>query len=130
MEFDMPKHTRRKNLRHASFVTFKDQEPNANRSEVAAQAGEMLYAVLTTDKLIKIGYTSNLFERKRGYGDAKILAFMPGNYQDEQAIHRALVEDRARGHEYYRSTDEVLEVVNAMRDYCKQPRLKRKPIAA
>lgn len=84
---------------------------------------QVLYALRLTDGTIKIGCTSNLAQRHRSYPGAQILAFMPGDFEDEAAIHESLREYRARGWEYYHASPEVIAVVNAMRDEFGLPHL-------
>jgi hypothetical protein len=79
--------------------------------------GPVVYAIRTKDGLIKIGWTSDLYNRVRGFGGTgSILAWMPGTLDDEQALHRGLATHVARGREYYNPTAEVLSEVNAMRE--------------
>ena len=86
--------------------------------------GQVLYAIELPDGVIKIGCTRNLYYRRRMVGrGAEILGFIPGDLDDEKAIHAELKPHRARGHEYYRRTPEVLAVVNRMRDAYNLPHL-------
>lgn len=84
--------------------------------------GQVIYAV-DLDGIIKIGCTSDLGGRLRTLRyrnkaiNVEVLAFMlGGTVEQEQAIHAKLGErNRAHSREYYRPTDEVLAVVNEMR---------------
>lgn len=84
--------------------------------DALVQGRQVVYAFRLADGTIKIGCTSNLRARRNHYVGSDILGFMFGDYEDEQAIHVELVQHRARGHEYYHPTPEVLAVVNDMRD--------------
>lgn len=84
----------------------------------------VVYALDMQDGTIKIGCTTNLIARRSHLGaDAEILAFVFGDLADEQEIHRSLVAHRARGQEFYHRTNEVLAVVNSMRDQWNLPHL-------
>ncbi|MEP7738542.1 hypothetical protein ABKW28_12870 [Nocardioides sp. 31GB23] len=75
-----------------------------------------VYAVQLPDGTIKIGCSEHLDKRRRCIDpDAEVLGFMPGDFDDEAAIHAQLVEYRDHGREYYRPTSAVLAVVNRMR---------------
>lgn len=89
-----------------------------NHSLVLTALGEVVYAIRTKDRLIKIGHTTNLATRRRHFSSRPkdLLAFAPGTLDDEQTIHAALTPFRARGHEYYHPVPEVLTVVNEMRE--------------
>ena len=90
----------------------------------ALAPGQVVYAMALADGAIKIGCTGNLYRRRKELGRrAEILGFIPGDFDDEKAIHAELKPHRARGHEYYRRTPEVLAVVNAMRDAYNLPHL-------
>jgi hypothetical protein len=80
--------------------------------------GKVLYAVQFPDGVIKLGYTADLDVRRRQYGPVgsyKIIAVAPGTREQERALHAALRPHRARGHEWYHPTTEVLATVNRMR---------------
>lgn len=76
----------------------------------------MIYAVRTTDGLIKIGHTTHLNNRMRSFGGLKhLLALKPGTRADELALHASLDGHAHHGREYYNPDPEVLAVVNDMR---------------
>lgn len=78
----------------------------------------VVYAIQLPDGVIKIGCTADLVSRRNAYGmDAAILAFIPGDFADEKAIHKSLAEHTARGREWYKPVPAVLDVVNEMRDH-------------
>ena len=80
--------------------------------------GPVVYAIRFEDGSVKIGWTSDLAQRKRTWrirGNDGLLAVMPGSIDDEQAIHGRLVPHRHHGHEYYHQTPEVLAEVNTIR---------------
>ena len=81
--------------------------------------GEVVYAIRAKDGTLKIGYTSDLFQRCQqvGNGIGSIIAWHPGTLADEQEVHRSLDGRAVHGREYYPWDDEqVLAVVNQWRD--------------
>lgn len=77
----------------------------------------LIYAVRTSDGLIKIGGSADLINRLdhiKG-GTAEILAMKPGTRHEERDIHRGLTGHATQGREYYLPTPSVLRVVNEMR---------------
>ena len=84
----------------------------------------MVYAMRLPGGIIKIGCSAQLAKRRRSvHPEAEILGFIAGDQDDEQRIHELLVAYRARGHEYYHPTPQVLAVVNEMRDEWNLPHL-------
>jgi hypothetical protein len=79
--------------------------------------GACLYAVLTQDGLIKIGWSEEVGERiTRIGGVLNLLAIRFGaTREDENEIHRRLDGHAVKGREWYADTPAVREVVNAMR---------------
>ena len=81
--------------------------------------GPVLYAIRLADRLIKIGWTSDLYGRWRQLvctdHAEEFLAFTFGSRADETELHRRLTEHVARGNEYYHPHAEVLDVVNSWR---------------
>lgn len=83
----------------------------------AIQNGEsFLYAVTTRQGAIKIGVSIDVALRIstniRFGGTERILAFAPGSFDDEQAIHDSLADFALPfSREYYYPTDEVIAVV-------------------
>lgn len=81
-----------------------------------------VYALLTGHGALKIGFSTNLAQRKTSIdygGFGRFLAMHPGTYADEQAIHRRMSADiriDMRREYYYPIWDLVLPTVNAMRD--------------
>jgi hypothetical protein len=85
------------------------------------QAGRSLvYAIRFPEGIIKIGCSKNLAQRIYAYqaDGGELIGFMPGEYEDEQEIHRSLREHLARGREWYKSDPAVLAVANEMRRAC------------
>lgn len=95
-----------------------------SRNEALRSLGSVVYAARLKDGTVKIGYSENFADRLRsiksytGQG-VELLAFRPGTYDDEQAIHAALSAFRAPitkySREYYMPAPDVLAVVNEMR---------------
>lgn len=105
-----------------------------SRRKIMDALGPVVYAVRLTDGTVKIGHTRRFGDRLRALKhysgqDVELLAFRPGTYNDEQAIHEALAPHRVelteRAREWYHPTPEVMAVVNEMRGELNMP-----PIAA
>lgn len=101
-----------------------------SRSAVMASLGPVVYAARLTNGVIKIGWTTNFEDRLRYLAaqndqDVELIGFQFGTREDEQEIHAALRDHLHHGREYYHATEEVLHVVNQMRDALGMP-----PIAA
>lgn len=77
--------------------------------------GPVVYAMRVPGGVIKIGYTTQLNER-RGQHRGEVLAVQFGTRAHEAAIHARLVDNRHHGHEWYYPTPAVLAVVNEMRE--------------
>lgn len=92
--------------------------PPSDAGHILAALGPVVYALRSRDGYIKIGHTSNLAARRRHYSSkpSDLFGFRRGTEQDERDIHETLRPFRARGHEYYHWTPEVLAVVNDMRE--------------
>lgn len=107
--------------------------PRRNQTEIreradairalTANVDTVVYALELPDRIIKIGCTKNLVNRRRDFVGSTILAFRPGTFEDEKAIHVDLRRHRARGREYYRRAPDVLAVVNEMRDHFNLPHI-------
>lgn len=93
---------------------------SVSRTKAMKALGSVIYAARLSDGTIKIGWTEHFDERlnwlrSRERQDVELLAFMLGDYEDEQSIHADLAEHRHHAVEFYNPTSEVLNVVNAMR---------------
>lgn len=91
--------------------------------EALTNGRSMLYAVEVEDDVVKIGVTTNFRQRRYALGADAVLALVPGDRDDEQAIHASLAEHRARGREYYHRAPQVIEVINGMRQHFNLPPL-------
>lgn len=109
----MPNRTARPARRvNTLYATTSSTTPRA----LAQHVGPVVYAYRMWDGVIKIGHTKHVLNRISHYGPMSgLLALRAGTVEDEKAIHRALIQHRARAHEYYHPTAEVLAVVNEMR---------------
>lgn len=89
------------------------------RNQLLTDLGPVIY-YLRVGPLVKIGFTSNLAKRLKGYPPyTKILAWRTGGtVEAERAIHERLAEHTAAGREWYHPTPEVLAVVNEAREHC------------
>lgn len=99
------------------------------------QRGEPhVYAMLTRDGAIKIGISGDLMQRKRSIafgGCERFLGFVPGDYEDERAIHAAIPDDvrlPGRREYYYPLYEHVLDPVNRMRAAMTLPPLNRRDL--
>lgn len=114
----------------------KRHAPKGATARTAAMRalGPVVYAVRLADGVIKIGWTERFdlrlhWLKHRVRQDVELLAFRPGTYDEEQAIHAALKPHRAtdetyaQAREYYVATPEVLAVVNDMRGALNMPQL-------
>jgi hypothetical protein len=86
-----------------------------SRRTAMVAIGEVLYAAMMPDGIIKIGHTTNLLHRFYNFPQAELLAIKAGNRDDEKALHQTLTAHRHHGHEYYNPTPEVMAVVNDWR---------------
>lgn len=112
---DMPNITESANPRRATRFQKRDNAPRLSPRDISKEVGEVVYAVLTSGGEIKIGWSRDLLRRKDAYGESRIMGFMPGTYEDEQAIHARLKPYRSHGLEYYLRVQPVLDEVNKMR---------------
>lgn len=104
--------------RSATVSAFDNGMPFDRISKRKAQnlLGEVLYAALLPDGLVKIGWTKHLSNRLYRLGrGTTLLAFSRGDFEDEQAVHHSLASSVDHGREYYRVTDEVIALVNDWR---------------
>jgi hypothetical protein len=92
--------------------------------DAAFECGAVLYGVWTWDRLIKIGYTEQIWQRLGAYGinqtnaADRVLFIAPGSYDEEQIVHHILRGHLSRGHEYYEPVEEVWQIVNELRQRC------------
>jgi len=86
-------------------------------TRIAAEMEACVYAVSTPDGLIKIGYTTNLDRRIRGFGSvwADVLVVIDGDLAYEKALHSRFVPYLARGAEYYYPVREIRDWINSER---------------
>ena len=114
-------HTRHESQRRS------DSTIDDTKLSLARDCGPVIYAVRHKDGAIKIGFTTNVYNRMRtlGCGLDDLLALVPGTLEQEQDIHSGLVAYRHHAHEYYHPHEQVLAVVNQMR-----ATFDLKPIAA
>lgn len=100
-----------------SAVVRPEMDPISPVQAMAA-IGPVVYAIRLLDGAVKIGWTSDLSQRKRTWriaGNEGILAVMPGTLDDEQEIHARLSDHLMYGREYYKQTPEILAEVNRLR---------------
>lgn len=91
------------------------------RSEALRLLGPVLYAVRTSEGLIKFGFTADLNRRLRAYVGGSLLAFRAGSRNAETDLHRSLAPSVARGREWYNPTPAVMAVVNEWRAALRLP---------
>lgn len=87
---------------------------------IAADLPAVIYAFRCDDGAVKIGFSTRLAKRRATlkFSWADLLGFMPGTIEQERELHKRLVRSRQRGGEYYRPTNEVLDVIDEMRQVC------------
>lgn len=119
----MPQRTRLTQRPLHAVTGFGYTTTTISQTEALRAIGEVVYAVRVGD-VVKIGHTTNLAARRWRLGATEVLAFQPGTYDDEQALHAALVEHLHHGREWYYPTPGVMAVVNEMRE-----RLGLEPVA-
>ena len=110
--------------RHIDDLEHPDPHQLSQRRALQTLQGDrlMLYAMRTSDGLIKIGCSSNVAQRHYEFGK-DFLALRFGDFDDEAATHERLKPHRARGREQYHPVEAVLAVVNEMRAEFGQPPL-------
>lgn len=86
-------------------------------SAASRDLGPCVYAVRTPERLIKIGFTTNLDRRIRQFGSvwADVLIALPGTLEDEAALHARFEPYLARGREYYYPCREIVEWIDQER---------------
>jgi hypothetical protein len=94
---------------------------------ISRDLGSCVYFIRCKDGLIKIGWTSDLAQRKRSFGSGwqHILAVLPGDSDDERRLHKQFAAHLARGREYFTAAPELVEHINEIR-----VRMGVQPIAA
>lgn len=95
----------RKRARNAKTHQAFDAErfpdpPDITRANALRAIGEVVYAA-RVGEVIKIGWTTDLQRRLGALKADELLGFIPGNYDDEQDIHKELAIWAARGREWY-----------------------------
>lgn len=113
-----------------THVQLRSGANDAPKSLVALSADlpPVIYAFRCDDGAVKIGFTTQLAKRRATlkFSWADLLGFMPGTIEQERDLHKRLVRSRQRAGEYYRPTNEVLDVIDQMRDFCGLNPLPRK----
>lgn len=94
--------------------------------EASKDLGACVYFVRTRDGLIKIGYTTQIHNRRHGLGIewGDILAVMPGTLAHEKACHAMYAEHLARGREYFHPHPDLLAHINQIREHLNVPLLE------
>jgi hypothetical protein len=111
----MPKTTRSRTRTVVPAVGRGDRD---SRATLLAELGPVVYAIVTFDGLVKIGYSSNMAQRYGSYARiGQLVAWEAnGTLEREAEIHASLEPYVAKGREWYHPTPEVLAVVYAMRE--------------
>lgn len=106
-------------VNHTRIRTGVNDAPKSMRS-LTADLPPVIYAFRCDDGAVKIGFTAHLDKRRSTlkFSWADLLGFIPGTVEQERELHKRLVRSRARGGEYYRPTNEVLDIIDDMRDFC------------
>lgn len=103
-----------------SFVTSYTYRPSEHKSEPvpepvepAPQVGVVYY--LRVGGYIKIGWTSDLERRMRGYSpDSTLLAVHPGTRKDERAVHRKFAHLKTHGREWFPLAPQITEHIDSV----------------
>lgn len=97
---------------------FLETKRRESRTSLARDLGACVYAVRTPDRLIKIGFTTNLGQRIRAFGSVwdDVLLALPGTKAAEKELHERFERYRARGDEYYFPCRELVEWIEAERE--------------
>lgn len=109
---------------NAGNVTNSQQSKTA----LSRDLGACVYFIRTDDDLIKIGFTTDIANRKRAFGSGwtRILALVgDSTMADEQAMHVRFAAHLERGREYFRPAPELITYINEIR-----ARMGISPIAA
>lgn len=93
--------------------------PPLTMAQMLTELGPVIY-YLRVGGYIKIGFTTDLAKRLRGYPpDAKLLAWRTGvTIRDEGALHRRLSMSRSARNEWYAATPDVIAEVEDAREGC------------
>lgn len=97
---------------------WRDSSRRETPTSLARELGDCVYFLRSSDDLIKIGFTSDLVQRKRRFAGSTwsdILAVIPGTIEDEQHLHQMFAVYRARGDEWYRPVAPIIEHINGIR---------------
>lgn len=95
-----------------------DQRPTPSLYQMARGVGPCVYFFRTKDGLIKIGFTTNLGNRRHwfGIGWNQILAIIrPGDLDIERAHHAQFAEHLARGREWFHPAPDLIDYINDIR---------------
>jgi hypothetical protein len=94
--------------RHAAVIEPEPiKEPNS-------QDGFVYY--LRSSGFIKIGWTSDLTKRMKGYPpDSILMAVEPGSRQDETRRHRQFANNRTHGREWYTMSPSLMHHIDAVK---------------
>ena len=97
------------NIRHGGIATGSETP-----TRIAAEIEACVYAAWTPDRLIKIGYTTNLDRRIRGFGSCwtDVLLVVVADMNFEKAMHARFKPYVARGAEYYYPVAEIMSWIN------------------
>lgn len=110
------KHSKAYQAGDGRAVRGRSEATRTGKRRAMEELPPVVYAARLKDGCIKIGWSASLYRRlERLGGGTEILAFRPGTRDDEAAIHASLIAHRARGHEYYHETPDVMAIVNDMR---------------
>jgi len=92
---------------------------------MAVQGGELvIYAAWVPGGLVKIGCTSDLYQRLNQLR-GELIGFRFGGFAEEADVHRSLKPHVAEGREWYHPTPAVIAFANELREG-----LGMEPIAA
>lgn len=86
-------------------------------AKMAAHLPPVVYYLRNREDLLKIGYTTDLANRRRQHGVpwSNILAITPGTLRDERTIHFRFARYVARGVEYYYPVAPMFDHIDQVR---------------
>jgi hypothetical protein len=116
-------HARRQEASRAAHEAQREIEERA-RPKTKHYYGGWIYYLKVGD-LIKIGYTMDLGQRLKAYPpNTELLAKHPGTTQTEKDMHNKFLVHLAKGREWFKPSDEVMEHIEAVK--VKYPTLSKK----
>lgn len=109
---------RTRNIRVSVMVSGARQHSIDDLAVLTKGLDPLLYAFRMEGQVIKIGFTTNLDNRRATLGRSwsDLLAIKLGTRQDELALHRSIPDShRAHAREWYRPTPQIIAMLDEWR---------------